>query len=321
MPTLAYCWTLNNWTPMERQQILDIDENRVQYLCLAEEVGSNGTPHLQGYIQLKKQCKYTTIKSSWDGWNRVHFEQYTMGSDEENYLYVHGPYSKNGKNKPVNDTFVEKGERISMGKKGTRNDLEAIKEAIDRGDSYDEICEAHFQQAAMYGRFIKERVQARDSMKQHNALREDFESSVLKPWQQALLDIVNETPNPRRIHWIWDQKGNVGKSWMANYLGALHGACILTAGKKVDMAYIYVQKPASIVLFDLSRTQEATGERAHYLDGTYSLAEDLKNGRVVSTKYESKTIFFKPPHVIFFANFEPDRTKWSADRYNVIKLR
>ena len=46
----------------------------------------------------------------------------------------------------------------------------------------------------------------------------------------------------------------------------------------------------------------------------------LKNGRVVSTKYDSKTIFFPIPHVIFFANFEPDYTKWSADLYNVIKL-
>lgn len=210
--------------------------------------------------------------------------------------------------------------QLRAGKQGARNDLQAIKEAIDKGESYDEICEAHFQQAAMYSRFIKERVQARDSMKQHNSLREDFESSVLRPWQQALLDVVTEEPNPRRIHWIWEGTGNAGKSWMANYLGALHGATILTAGKKVDMAFIYAQKPTPIVIFDLSRTQEATDERKHYLDGIYSLAEDLKNGRVVSTKYESKTVFFKPPHVIFLANFEPDYTKWSQDRYLVTRL-
>ena len=84
---------------------------------------------------------------------------------------------------------------------------------------------------------------------------------------------------------------------------------------------VYAQKPTKIVLFDLSRTTETSEDsRKHYLDGIYSLAEDLKNGRIVSTKYESKTVFFPPPHVIFFANFEPDYTKWSEDRYFVTKL-
>lgn len=320
MPTLAYCWTLNNWTPLERQQILDINESKVQYLCLAEEVGEQGTPHLQGYIQLKARVKYTTMTNSWPGWTRVHFMQHTMGSDTDNYDYIKGPYTKNGKNKPINDTFIEKGERINMGRKGARNDLKEIKEAIDRGESYDDICETHFKEAAMYSRFIKERVQARDSTMQQNSLRELYDSAVLRPWQQAIKDVVEEEACPRKIHWIWETEGNVGKSWMANYLGAVHGATILTAGKKVDMAYIYAQKPTKIVLFDLARTAESTGERSHYLDGVYSLAEDLKNGRVVSTKYESKTVFFRPPHVIFFANFEPDYTKWSQDRYFVTRL-
>jgi len=320
MPTLAYCFTLNNWTPIERQQILDINDTKVQYICLAEEVGDQGTPHLQGYIQLKKQCKYTTIKSTWPGWSRVHFEQYTVGSDDDNYDYVHGPYTKNGKNKPENPTFIEKGERITMGRKGARNDLEDVKKAIESGATYDEICETHFQQAASFSRFIKERVQARDSAKQQSSLRELYDSAVLRPWQQAIMDVVVEEACPRKIHWIWETDGNVGKSWMVNYLGAMHGATILTVGKKVDMAYIYAQKPTSIVLFDLARTNEPGEGRASYLDGVYSLAEDLKNGRVVSTKYESKTVFFRPPHVIFFANFEPDYTKWSQDRYFVTRL-
>lgn len=308
MPTLAYCATLNNYTEAD-VATLRTPNSKLQYIIVGHEIGESGTPHLQIYFQLATQTKMTTIKN-WGGpWARMHFEA-ARGTDVQAADYC----KKEG-------NFFELGERKAMGKKGARNDLKAIQDDIEKGHTYDEICTAHFSTAAHCSKFIKERVQARDTQKQLNALRERYESSLLRPWQQELLDVVMETPCPRKIHWLWENQGNVGKSWMTNYLGALHGATILTAGKKVDLTYIYATSPTKIVVFDLSRTNETTEEqRKHYLDGIYSLAEDLKNGRLVSTKYESKTVFFEPPHVVFFANFEPDYTKWSADRYNVIAL-
>jgi hypothetical protein len=169
------------------------------------------------------------------------------GSDQKNYDYC----SKDG-------DFWEAGVRVSIAgaKKGERSDIEAAKESISKGLSYDEVCDAHFDTVCRMSPFIKERIQARDSAKQQDSLRELYSSAVLRPWQQAIMDVVEEEACPRKIHWIWETQGNVGKSWMVNYLGALHRATILTSGKKVDMAYIYAQKPTSIVLFDLARTNE-----------------------------------------------------------------
>jgi hypothetical protein len=299
---------LNNYTA---QEVATLKNGRleIKYFIAGHEVGESGTPHLQCYFQLNKQVKITTMHK-WPGWERMAEIQSARGTDEE----ASGYCKKDG-------NFWEIGERKKMGRKGARNDLASIQEAIDKGETYDNICETQFNTAAKFSKFIKERVQARDSQSQLNSLRERYESSVLRPWQNALMDVVLEEANPRKIHWLWEATGNVGKSWMANYMGALHGATVLTSGKKVDLAYIYAQKPTKIVLFDLSRTTEISEDsRKHYLDGIYSLAEDLKNGRIVSTKYESKTVFFQPPHVIFFANFEPDYTKWSEDRYFVTKL-
>lgn len=307
MPTLAYVATLNNYTEAEVATLRN-GRPELQYFVAGHEVGEQGTPHLQIYFQLNKQVKITTMHR-WAGWQRIAEIQPARGTSDEAAGYC----KKDG-------NFWEYGTMKAMGRKGARNDLKEVQEAINNGESYDDICDTHFKQAAMYSKFIKERVQARDSAKQQDSLRELYSSAVLRPWQQAIMDVVNEEACPRKIHWIWETTGNVGKSWMANYLGAMHGATILTSGKKVDMAYIYAQKPTKIVLFDLARTNEATDDRKHYLDGVYSLAEDLKNGRVVSTKYESKTVFFRPPHVIFFANFEPDYTKWSQDRYFVTRL-
>lgn len=321
MPRMSYCFTLNNWTPMERQQILDI-RPQVQYLCLAEEVGEQGTPHLQGYLQLNAQVKYTTMQR-WAGWNRVHFET-SRGTDQENYNYIHGPYTKNGKNKPENPTFTERGERQSMGRPGARSDLSAVKKSISEGLSYEEVCEIHFDEAAKYNRFIKEQIGLRDANKQLDSLREAFACSSLKPWQQDLLETLEHPADPRQILWIWDQQGNQGKSWMARYLVAMKEACYMTYGRKADLAYIFCKNPKPIAIFNLSRTtaptEETENSKKHFLDGIYSLAEDLKDGIMVSTKYDSDTKIFPTPHVVFFANFEPDRSKWSEDRYKVINL-
>lgn len=128
---------------------------------------------------------------------------------------------------------------------------------------------------------------------------------VPRPWQQRLLDILEAPADDRAIIWVTDPPGKVGKSVLANYLLKEKGATILQ-GRLLDMAYIYQSEP--IVVFDLSRTQ---AENCKHL---YQFAEELKNGRVVSTKYEPEIKFFKPPHVVFFANFSYDRDAWSADR-------
>jgi len=321
MPVLAYVATLNNYTPEDVAWLRTVNA-KLNYLIVGHEVGENGTPHLQIYFQLANQAKLTTIKR-WGGpWERMHFEAARAQSDLYEHELAgdfHAPYSARGYSMK-DGNFFELGECRSMGKKGARSDLNAVKEAIAKGDTYDTICDEHFNVASRCSKFIKERVQARESGQQQDSLRELYASAVMRPWQQLLLDVVEEEACPRKIHWLWERAGNVGKSWMANYLGAMKGATILSSGKKVDLAYIYAQKPTKIVLFDLSRTNEASEERKHLLDGIYSLAEDLKNGRVVSTKYESKTVFFPPPHVIFFANFEPDMSKWSADRYFITEL-
>lgn len=318
MPTLHYLFTLNNYTEDELNTITTTTYRDCNYLCFAPEVGEKGTPHLQGYIQVTKQIQWKTIKNTWPGFSRAHFET-AFGSSEDNVTYCKGPYDKEVKGvrkvKPLNQDFWEYGQCRDIGKRGKRTDLDAVKRDIQEGKSYDEICETHFEVAAKYSRFIKERIQARDTIMVQSSLLKDYEGSSLKPWQQELVDVVEANAHPRKIYWIWSEEGNLGKSYMATYLGVKHKACVFMGGAKTNLAFIYAQNPTKLVVFDLSRTQEA-----NYMDHLYSLAEDLKNGRLTSTKYESKTIYFPIPHVIFLANFAPDLTKWSEDRYDIKHL-
>lgn len=311
MARYGFVFTLNNYTQEQMVKLQGaVGQCGIQYIVFGREVGNQGTPHLQGYLQSNQKNKQR-FHAKFDIY--VKPQNAPKAIDAIVYCKKDGDFYESGT--PDNNL---KG--MEAKKPGHRNDLESLKEAIERGESYDDICTTHFAEAAKYGKFIKERLQARDTQKELDSLRLALESASLRPWQQAVVDIVEEDPNPRAIHWIWESKGNAGKSWMTKYLAAMYKACILTQGRKVDLAYIYSKNPAKVVVFDLSRTQEPGEGREHCLDGIYSLAEDLKNGLVTSVKYDSTTILTTGCHVIFFANFAPDMTKWSPDRYMVTEI-
>lgn len=47
----------------------------------------------------------------------------------------------------------------------------------------------------------------------------------------------------------------------------------------------------------------------------FTAIEELKNGTFISTKYNTKRMRGPSPHVVIFANFEPDYTVLSKDRW------
>lgn len=304
MPTYAYVFTVNNYTNEDELAYQAcIGTRGITYVIYGREIApSTGTPHLQGYLQ----CNHKNTKRLNDA---LPCKKHVMakGSYQQNYDYC----TKGGDWVAFGD--ADQAHAGAGAGQGRRSDLAGVQEAINRGETYEEICETHFEAAAKYNRFIREQVNAKKSRTAHDSLRSDFENSSLYPWQQELVALAVDTPNPRKIHWIYEETGKVGKSWIANYLATMHNACVLDAGKKADLAYIYAQDPKPIVIIDLPRTL-ADGDK---MDHLYNLAEALKNCRLTVTKYESKTIFFPCPTVIFFANFRPDLTKWSADRYSI----
>jgi hypothetical protein len=131
-------------------------------------------------------------------------------------------------------------------------------------------------------------------------------------WQEALIQILKGPTHDRWIFWICDEKGGMGKSRVTTHLCCEMNAIEL-AGRSQDIAYAYNSQP--IVIFDVARAT-----KLELCTDLFESAEKLKDGRIFSSKYMSKTKAFKPPHVIFFSNVRAPPGVWSADRVQEIVL-
>lgn len=144
-----------------------------------------------------------------------------------------------------------------------------------------------------------------------------YETTVWKSWQKEVIDLVRGDPDPRAINWYWDSEGNIGKSYLVKYL-CLTMSVIVCDGKKNDI-FNQVNEVVSagivprLIVLDLPRSME---DRV-----AWGVIEQLKNGCIYSGKYEGGMCIYPVPHVVCFANFEPDRESMSADRWKVSNLR
>lgn len=133
----------------------------------------------------------------------------------------------------------------------------------------------------------------------------------LYEWQKEIVDLVKTMPDDRTINWYWDSEGNKGKTSLAKKLAVEYGA-VPVEGKKNDILYCAAEHESDVYIFDFERSME------EFI--SYSGIEKIKNGFYMCSKYESKPIIRACPHVIIFANFEPDRSKLSKDRWNIKRI-
>lgn len=273
---------------------------RIKYCVYQlESAPSTQRAHIQGYAEFKPQVTCSMLRELLGG--SVHIEK-PRGTRKQCRDYC---MKEDTRIQPP----VEIGEWAET--QGKRNDLQAAIDCMLEHD-FDTMVAEHPAAFVRSGRGLREL---------YCRLRQDQASDVdivLRPWQTAVVQCLAGQPDDRTIYWITDARGGAGKSRLARHLVAEHGAVVLS-GKLADMAYILagalesVAKPR-IAVFDISR---AAAEHVQHL---YSMAEMIKNGLVISSKYESRQLVFDPLHVVFFSNQSWDRSKFSHDRVKEMNL-
>nr|WDW25930.1 MAG: replication-associated protein [Canine circovirus] len=130
-----WCFTINNPTEAEMEAVKALAPD-AKYLVCGKEVGEQGTPHLQGFVNLKRTCRMGALKARLGG--RGHFEV-ARGDDCSNRDYC----SKGG------DLLIESG---SPQKKGKRNDLHDAINLLETSKSLSRVASEFPEQYVKYHR-------------------------------------------------------------------------------------------------------------------------------------------------------------------------
>ncbi len=198
------CFTVNNYEEEDTTKFIEYVESnqKVKYAICGEEVGKQGTFHLQGYIHLDMDPQKGGIrfwKDELPFGKKAHFES-ARGTDLQNKTYC----SKDG-------IYYEFGE-ASDSHEGIWERLFAAAK-VDMDETFKisaELAIRHYHQLSA--------INAKYSVsKPKNCIKE------LRPWQKEVLEKL-DGQDDRKILFVVDYRGGKGKTSLTKYLLANHEA-------------------------------------------------------------------------------------------------
>lgn len=263
-----------------------------------ERCPTTSRPHLQGYAEFDKVTALRGGKKFFhDNFqSSVHLEK-RKGTQAQAIAYCRKEESRIAGPWTAGEPAI----------RGQRNDIHAVVDRVNNGADYWSIAQEFPLMAARFTPFVNKLIEKR---------RKDSlvpPAITLHPWQEELHQKVLNTPHPRQILWYWETIGNTGKTTFAKWLARSYPekVQVFVGGKHADVAFA-LDSAKSIFIFDFARSSK------DFLN--YGLLEQVKNGVVFSGKYESASKEFNIPHVIVFANHEPEYDQLSRDRWDTYHI-
>lgn len=114
---------------------------KIEYYCMCDEIGKEGTYHTHLFIYSKNQKRFSTIKNSFPS---AHIDKaYGTCSQNRDYVRKEGKWTDTEKKETnLPETFEEEGE-IPIEQQGKRSDFIELQEMLENGYSDAEIMESN----------------------------------------------------------------------------------------------------------------------------------------------------------------------------------
>jgi len=287
-----WCFTINNPQPVDHALLVRLGAS-TKYLVFGRETGDSGTFHFQGFVIFQHAKALAPVRAALGG--RAHCE-IARGNNKQASDYC----------KKEND-YEEYGE-LPTGTKGVGATWERFRDYVRALDYPPTDTELVNEFPGLFAQYY-DGCQRIISLL-HPRVR-PVDGDYRLGWQTELRDDLAGTADDRTITFIVDPDGDKGKTWFVQKFRMTHieKTQVLGAGATKDLAYL-LKESKSIFLFDIPRGN------MEFI--SYNLLESLKNGYIVSTKYQTKEKWWtENNHVVVFCNEYPDQSKLSEDRFDI----
>jgi len=299
-----WCFTWNNPTPVNSHALNTFclgDPPAFDYIVYGRESApTTGTLHYQGYVILKEPKSLRQVKSLLSGnfQSSIHLEV-SRGTPQQNREYC----IKDG-------NFNEFGELPSVSQ-GRRTDLERFFEWADEFGADNGRPPTTPEVARNFPTMVVKHSRLMDVVRLRTERRLFAHEPEPKQWQQRLSDALELPAEDRKIIFVIDPDGGLGKSWFCRWFIDTHPDTtqILRPGKVSDVAHA-IKAHISVFLFDVPRGG------LQFLQS--QVIEQLKDQLVFSPKYASQMKYLDHvPHVVVLSNEHPTDVGLSLtlDRY------
>lgn len=292
MQSKYWCFTSYELDELPTHLGAAIGDGRITWYIYQPEIcPETGRLHAQGYAVFKSKVRQNTASNILGG---CHVSK-RKGTHKQAKEYCTKEATRAGET-------CTAGQEPEKTRAGRRSDLIEFKEAVDKGATEEDLYAEHIGVMALYPQFAR-RYQ---HFVRETSFRKNIPEFTPRPgWQMDLSTLLDGTPNARTVVWRWEPIGNTGKSYFALHYKP-EETFVITGGKHTDIHYAYHGQKT--VFFDWARKGME--------QFPYGLVEQFKNGYFLVTKYESTPFRFPPPHVVVFANQQPEFGALSQDRWD-----
>ena len=249
--------------------------------------------HIQGYVEFNRTYRFHYVKTIF---NDAHWER-AVASPAQNYKYC----TKSGAYETIGEWSTENTARNT-----------SITGLILKGllSRYAPVVKCSKEYMAKRKDYDSAADMLRHIRRQHSNF-EKYKKCKLSNWQLKIFQML-QSQSERHVLWIVDSTGNKGKSFFCFFMDALYNYFISDGSLDArDLSFVLPEEFKGI-LFDLCRNMKGRFN--------YDSLESVKNGFLISGKYEGKIRRFNSVPTAVMANFPPDLSKLSRDRWQVITL-
>ena len=142
----------------------------------------------------------------------------------------------------------------------------------------------------------------------------------LYKWQQSIVNLVELEASKRNIIWIYDEKGNNGKTELMKYLVHKKQAVFSYGGKCSDIINLAFNNKEYLECSDKPIMIYNFGRDICNENISYKSMEQIKDGCISNNKYECGCFIFNSPHILVFANCLPRRRALTDDRIKIYTI-